>query len=219
MNSERKIPPICKVCQVLDDGATNHEYCKTFLQQESIREEKERKKEAKRKKKAMEAILDEHYKDDEPESKKSKSYLAKSSSYWHKYKKFKCGKCEYFTYDLKDYQKHEAQSHVIKSKNEYFTFPNFQGFNCELRRGIGADQKENYFVTEVYQPQNYEHDNLSETCYFFIPASIIKLHLNLINTENVKIPFFRNGNDFIAKFPNLDVELEVCWPNTLMKVH
>ena len=71
MNSERKIPPICKVCQVLDDGATNHEYCKTFLQQESIREEKERKKEAKRKKKAMEAILDEHYKDDEPESKRA----------------------------------------------------------------------------------------------------------------------------------------------------
>ena len=72
MSSERRFPPICKVCQVLDDGATNHTYCKSFLLQETAREEKEKQAETKRKREAMAAILDEHYKD-EPQSKKTKS--------------------------------------------------------------------------------------------------------------------------------------------------
>jgi len=204
---------ICDVCQVLDDGATNHSYCVTFQKYEKIKEEKKQEEEALKRKRIMDEILNDHYKsgppeNDEPVKKKSRGVL----------KKFKCKKCDFFSYVLKEFRDHEQNHHqnnqpAIIEQEEYFEFPKFVGFNCVLRENFNTTH--NYFVTEVCQIRQSNHDNLSETCYFFIPAEIIKLHLGLIN-KSVKIPFTRSTkNLFLAKFPNCDKTLEVCWASNI----
>ena len=79
------------------------------------------------------------------------------------------------------------ESKVLKvGKGEHLHFPNFLGFNCVLR---GSKlQAERYYVTEASQPEQSNHDNLSETCYFFIPEHVMKLHLDLKTSENIEIP-------------------------------
>ena len=240
---------ICEGCQVLDDGYTNHSYCKTFERHIKVKEKEEhdeelRKKhllqeeESLRRKRLMNEILEDHYNGetnievDLPHKKpkysnsnpKSYSQLLneRKNGYGKGKLKFKCGKCEFITFDLKEFKVHESTGHNNEGpvEDDYFMFPKFVGFNCVLRGS--SSRVEHYFVTEVNQPQNSMHDNLADTCYFFIPSEIIKKHLDFINEENVKIPFVRPSfNKFMAKFPNSkkeqpvyfatkDIQAEVC---------
>jgi len=170
------------------DGAKNG-ICEKY---EKIKKEKKLEEEALKRKRIMDEILNDHYKSGSMDEILNEHYKSGSKESEEPVKKKSRGDIE---------------------QQEYFEFPNFVGFNCVLRENNYMTQ--NYFVTEVCQIQQSNHDNLSETCYFFIPAEIIKLHLGLIN-KSVKIPFTRstNNSNFFAKFPNCDTPLEVFWaPN------
>ena len=133
--------------KVLDDGATNHSYCVTFQKYEKIKEEKKQEEEALKRKRIMDEILNDHYKsgppeNDEPVKKKSRGVL----------KKFKCKRCDFFSYVLKEFRDHEQNHHqnnqpAIIEQEEYFEFPKFVGFNCVLRENFNTTH--NYFVTEA----------------------------------------------------------------------
>ena len=135
----------------------------------------------------MNAILEEHY---EGEASMNMPVPSKKLKTSNKAIKYKCSKCEFCTSDIERFKNHEVSGHAEpKLTNENFIFPKFVGFNCILRGSSYMEAP--YFITEVKQLQQNNHDNLSETCYFFIPSEIIKLHLYLVNSEKVKIPFSR----------------------------
>ena len=208
-------PNICRVCQVLDDGATNHDYCKRFAE-EAEDEEKKRKR-------LMNEILDEHYREEDSKPGPSNKKIKLSS------RKLKCAKCEFSTHEFSEYERHLTIDCTARDplEQEYFQFPRFQGFNCLVKN---RQKYKPYFVTEVCQPELSNHDNLSETCYFFIPRHLLMKNKSLMNKENVRIPFRRtkatqvgykagcgknysvsesqlqgfDGQRFSASFPNLD---------------
>ena len=204
---------ICEGCLVLDDGATNHSYCKSFQSTEKLKAEKEQEEEERlRRKRIMNLILEEHYEGEASmnisvPSKKQKTNSCKPI-------KYKCSKCEFCTSNISEFKRHEVSDHAKpKLKNENFIFPKFVGFNCILS---GSNHKEApYFITEVKQLKENNHDNLSETCYFFIPSEIIKLHLYLVNSENIKVPFSRlSSHSFKARFPKCKHESNVSLATT-----
>ena len=74
--------------------------------------------------------------------------------------------------------------------------------------------REGYYVTEVSQPASSNHDNLSCTSYFFIPSAVMTENKELLNQENVRIPFTRNVTEensqlYHASFPNS--QINVAW--------
>lgn len=205
---------ICEGCLVLDDGATNHSYCKSFQSIEKLKAKKEKEEEERlRRKKIMNAILEEHY-EGEPSMKISVPPCKKLKTNPNKSVKYTCSKCQFCTFDIDRFKHHEVSGHEApKLTNENFIFPKFVGFNCILRGSSYMEAP--YFITEVKQLQQNNHDNLSETCYFFIPSEIIKLHLYLVNSEKVKIPFSRmSSHSFKAKFPKCNDDLNVSLATT-----
>ena len=215
------VASICKICQVLDDGATNHDYCKRFAKQT---EEENRLKE--NKKRIMNEILQQHYQEEgtsEPPEKKMKPPELPDKKIKPGQRKFKCGKCDFSTLDGDQFEYH-TENMVCQTKDpleqEFFKFPNFQGFNCLLKSGTSSEPRP-YYVTEVCQPELSNHDNLSETCYFFLPLNVMEENSDLISQQNVEIPFSREeGISFMAKsdshffkarFPSSKKELEVRW--------
>merc|ERR1719350_892056 len=128
--------------------------------------------------------------------------------------KYTCSKCQFCTFDIDRFKHHEVSGHEApKLTNENFIFPKFVGFNCILRGSSYMEAP--YFITEVKQLHQNNHDNLSETCYFFIPSEIIKLHLYLVNSEKVKIPFSRmSSHSFKAKFPKCKDDVNVSLATT-----
>ena len=204
---------ICEGCLVLDDGATNHSYCKSFQSIEKLKAKKEKEEEERlNRKRIMNAILEEHY-DGEPSMKMSVP-CKRMKTNPNKSVKYTCSKCEFCTFDIERFKHHEVSGHEApKLTNENFIFPKFVGFNCILRGSSYMEAP--YFITEVKQLQQNNHDNLSETCYFFIPSEIIKLHLYLINSEKVKIPFSRtSSHSFKAKFPKCNDDVNVSLATT-----
>ena len=120
-------------------------------------------------------------------------------------KKMKCMKCEFYTFDLESFLDHQSGGHediVPSNTRESFHIPDFQGFYCLLQ---GSRSRERYYVTEVTQPASSNHDNLSATCYFFIPSLTLDLNPNLLNQKDVRIPFTRVSRDYRAEFPNSQI--------------
>ena len=196
---------MCKGCLVLIDGVTNHEYCESLHTYQ--KREKELKESLKRKK-MMEDILKDHYEPEE--TRKTLDTSAESEAPPAKKRKMKCMKCSFFTYNLESFKAHEAGGHedlVTSGKNDSFHIPAFQGFQCFLQ---GSASRERYYVTEVSQPASSNHDNLSATCYFFLPASVISLNPDLVSQKDVRIPYIRDRyNTYLANFPN--TQLRVNW--------
>ena len=152
---------ICEGCLVLDDGATNHSYCKSFQSIEKMKAKKEQEEEERlRRKRIMNAILEEHY---EGEASMNISVPAKKLKTSNKATKYKCLKCEFCTSDIERFKHHEVSGHAEpKLTNENFIFPKFVGFNCILRGSSYMEAP--YFITEVKQlQQNNRHSNYNTT--------------------------------------------------------
>ena len=197
---------MCQGCLVLIDGVTNHDYCNSLKNYE--KREKEMS-ESRKRKQMMADILKDHYQPGET-SKTEVESLKQS-----KRLKMKCMKCNFFTFSLEDYKAHETagHDHLDKTKEQFFHFPVFQGFQCVLQ---GTRTSEKYFVTEVSQPASSHHDNLSDTCYFFIPERIMSLNQSLKSEADVRIPYViklptaKAPRAYLATFPNSSVAM-VKW--------
>ena len=223
-SNSREVCPKCNV--FMDDSfGINHAYCKSvalfdskrtkIVQEKStvIKNGDPQEKELVNKsedqvaidrKKMMEEILRSHY----LEQAKDEVFMSSPSEEENGEEEqpdcFQCEKCEFVCETEAGLKQHIYKSHTPK-QNMFFHFPNFLGFNCSL---MGSHfQSELYYVTEVSQPQKSENislpDNLSETCYFFIPLKIIKLYPDIKTWVNTKIPYYNSKrNGFNAKFPN-----------------
>ena len=212
---------MCQGCLVLIDGVTNHDYCNSLKDYE--KREKEMS-ESRKRKQMMADILKDHYTagetpDNETEEKVTGWETDNSESLKQhkrlKMVKMKCMKCNFFTFSLEDYKAHEAagHDHLDKTNEQFFHFPVFQGFECVLQ---GSRNTEKYFVTEVSQPASSQHDNLSDTCYFFVPERVMALNQSLVSQANVKIPYVtklataKTPRAYLATFPNSSVAM-VKW--------
>ena len=218
-SSSQSQPPkyeMCQGCLVLIDGATNHDYCNSLKDYE--KREKEMS-ESRKRKQMMEDILKDHYNYTPSEASETES--GEKVTCWEsdrleslkqpkrmKTVKMKCMKCDFFTFSLEDYKAHEAGGHddLDKTKEQFFHFPVFQGFECLLQ---GSRRTEKYFVTEVSQPASSQHDNLSDTCYFFVPERIMALNPSLMSQAEVRIPYVTKltsaKTTYLATFPNSSV--------------
>ena len=207
---------MCAGCLVLVDGVTNHDYCNSLKNYE--KREKEMS-ESRKRKQMMADILKDHYKPGE--SSKTEADIAGcvienvESQKQTKRIKMKCMKCNFFSFSLEEYKAHEAagHDHLDKTKGQFFHFPVFQGFECILQ---GSRTSEKYFVTEVSQPASSQHDNLSDTCYFFLPERIMSLNQSLKSQPDVRIPYViklptaTSPRAYLATFPDSSVAM-VKW--------
>ena len=203
---------MCQGCLVLIDGVTNHDYCNSLKDYE--KREKEMS-ESRKRKQMMADILKDHYTPDEDTSETDDNVESLKQSKRMKMVKMKCMKCNFFTFSLEEYKAHEAggHDHLDKTNEQFFHFPVFQGFQCVLQ---GSRNTENYFVTEVSQPASSQHDNLSDTCYFFVPEQIMSLNQSLLSQADVRIPYetklptAKSPRAYLATFPNSSVVM-VKW--------
>jgi len=151
------------------------------------------------KKKMMEEILRSHYEE------QATIETASDPTQKDPENNFECDQCDFSSGTSTGLKRHIIKLHQTKSDlKDFFHFPNFLGFSCSL---LGSHFiREIYYVTEVSQPKKSEYislpDNLSETCYFFIPESIFLQYPDIKTWVNVKIPYYHSKrNGFGAHFP------------------
>ena len=159
-----------------------------------------------------------------PKGKVNMSVVSSNRSKPTKPSYYPCHICDYVSSSRPGYQEHVEKRHPAAVHplqqyrlNQFFHFPNFLGFNCQL---LGSNfQSVFYYVTEVRQPvaadQRYSPEHLADTCYFFIPETVLAQFIELKNHTNIHIPYSSHKHGFAAYFPNSRSALQVRWATSL----